>query len=300
MLGICVLAALADGRQDESERVRIQGILNGFSGEQADLSSIYQDAAAGRLTLEQLSSALIKPTARTLAYEMAVGVCVADGALAAAERQFLSDLSGALQLDAARTSPHQQQAEALAAQPVAGPVPPVIGTAPGPDVDRQILNASILNGALEIMPHTLATMAIIPLQARLVYSIGKQNGYELDRGHITEFLATVGIGLTSQVFEGYARRLVGGLARSIAGGFLGGLASQATGSAFAFATTYALGQVAKSYYASGRTLTTAQLKDTFAAMLQNAKSMQGRYAGQIQDQAQRVNVADLLPLVKGS
>ena len=92
-----------------------------------------------------------------------------------------------------------------------------------------ILNTSILNGALEIMPHTLATMAIVPLQMRMVYQIGKCYGYELDRGHVKDFLATVGIGLTSQVFEGFTRRLVGGLARGLAGGLLGGLAGQAAG-----------------------------------------------------------------------
>src|SRR6266566_5256826 len=48
--------------------------------------------------------------------------------------------------------------------------------------DRMILNTAILNGALEIMPHTLATMAIIPVQMRMVYQIGKRRGYELDRG----------------------------------------------------------------------------------------------------------------------
>jgi uncharacterized protein (DUF697 family) len=45
-----------------------------------------------------------------------------------------------------------------------------------------ILNSAILNGALEIMPHTLATMAIVPLQMRMVYHIGKSYGFELDSG----------------------------------------------------------------------------------------------------------------------
>ena len=110
------------------------------------------------------------------------------------------------------------------------------------------------------MPHTLATMAIVPLQMRLVYRVGHAYGYELERGHIKDFLATVGIGLTSQVFEGFTRQLIGGFARRLTGGLLGGLVGQATGSAFAFASTYALGQVARRYYASGRTLSTAQLK----------------------------------------
>ena len=104
-----------------------------------------------------------------------------------------------------------------------------------------ILNAAIMNGALEIMPHTLATMAIVPLQMRLVYKVGHAYGFELDRGHIKDFLATVGVGLTSQVFEGFTRQLVSGLSRRLVGGLVGGLLGEATGSAVAFASTYAFG-----------------------------------------------------------
>jgi hypothetical protein len=73
---------------------------------------------------------------------------------------------------------------------------------------------------------------------------------------------------------------------------------KATGSAFAFATTYALGQVAKQYYASGRTLTTEQLKGVFASMLEEARGMQGRYSGDIAQKSRQVNVSELLPLVR--
>ena len=47
--------------------------------------------------------------------------------------------------------------------------------------DSVILNYAILNGALELLPDTLASMAIIPLQMKMVYRIGKSYGYELDR-----------------------------------------------------------------------------------------------------------------------
>src|SRR5204863_1210277 len=174
------------------------------------------------------------------------------GVLNDSEKKFLSDLRRVLQLDISCTDQHEQTAQAMAAQPLDTPLPPVADANREGELDRLILNTAILNGALEIMPHTLATMAIIPLQMRMVYRIGQNYGYALDSGHIKDFLGTVGIGLTSQVFEGFTRRLVGGLTRGIAGGFLGGLAGQAAGSAFAFATTYALGQVAKQYYASAR------------------------------------------------
>ena len=296
IISICILAAFADGTQDEVERAQIERILNGFAEKGLDLANAYQDVLAGTLTLQPMAAQLQSPAARALAYEMAVCVCHADGVLKDPEKQFLEDLRKQLQLDSPATDNHQRAAQAIVQQPLSTPVPPVIDTARETEIDHAILNAAILNGALEIMPHNLATMAIVPLQMRMVYQIGKRYGYELDRGHIRDFLATVGIGLTSQVFEGFARRLVGGLARGLAGGLLGGLAGQAAGSAFAFATTYALGQAAKRYYASDRTLSTQQLKEVFSSMLDEARGMQGRYTGDILQKSRQVNVSQLLPL----
>src|SRR5580658_5083787 len=176
--------------------------------------------------------------------------------------------------------------------------PPILDAHRDEELERIIMNAAILNGALEIMPHTLATMAIVPLQMRLVYRIGHAYGYELDRGHIKDFLATVGVGLTSQVVEGITRQVIGGFARRLTGGFLGGLVAEATGSAFAFASTYAIGHVANRYYASGRTLSGAQLKDVFAAMLAHGRFMQGNYTGDILQRSRQINVSELLPLAK--
>lgn len=298
IISICILAAFADGAQEEVERTQIERILKGFSDENIDLVSAYQEALGGKLSLTQLATELQSPSAKALAYEMAVCVCHADGVLNEGETKFLADLRQNLRLDTSAVSAHQDTVRALTVQPLPSAVPPVIDGNREAELDRLILNAAILNGALEIMPHTLATMAIIPLQMRMVYNIGKRYGFELDRGHVTDFLATVGVGLTSQVLEGFTRRLVGGLARGLAGGLLGGLAGQAAGSAFAFASTYALGQVARRYYAGGRTLTTQQLKDTFASMLDEAHSLQGRYSGAIAQKSREVNVAELVPLVR--
>ena len=297
VIGICILAAFADGTQGEIERARIQQIVNGFSADALDLATIYQDVLGGKFSLAAAAGQLKNPSSRALAYEMAVCVCNADGALNDSEKKFLADLHQALQLDPAATAPHQQTAQNLGSQaPGAVPPPPAPDANHEAELDQLILNASILNGALEIMPHTLATMAIVPLQMRMVYRIGKTYGYELDRGHIKDFLATVGVGLTSQVFEGFTRQLIGGLASRLAGGMVGGILGEASGSAFAFASTFALGQVARRYYASGRTLTAAQLKEVFTTMLEKGRSLQGRYSGDIRQKASQVNIADLSPL----
>jgi len=72
-------------------------------------------------------------------------------------------------------------------------------------------------------------MAILPLQIKLVYGIGKAYGYELDRGHIKDFAATLGVGLTGQFVEQIGRKLIGGLFRQVGGGLLGGLGRTADG-----------------------------------------------------------------------
>ena len=297
IIGVCILAAFADGMQSDDERQQIQRIANGFSTAGFDSAAIYQDVLGGRFTTATAASQIQSSSARMLAYEMAVCVCNADGLVNDAEKKFLAVLHEDLRLDGSATNDHQQTAEALAT------LPPVIGATPmvnatrDAELDKMILNAAILNGALEIMPHTLATMAIVPLQMRLVYRIGKAYGYELDRGHIKDFLATVGVGMASQVVEGFAQQLIGGFARRLTGGFLGGLAGQAAGSAFAFASTYALGQVARKYYAGDRTLSAAQLKDVFSTMFANGRSLQSQYSGNILQRSRQVNVAELVPLV---
>jgi len=168
------------------------------------------------------------------------------------------------------------------------------------ETEKMILNYAILNGALELLPETLATIGIVPLQMKMVYRIGKTYGHELDRGHIKELLAAAGVGLTSQIVEGYARKLIGGLLGRFGGGkTVRAVTNQVTSSAMSFASTYALGQLAKRYYAGGRTLATAQLKDMFSSLTSEARLMHGRYASEIQAKAGQVNLKNLLPMIKG-
>jgi uncharacterized protein (DUF697 family) len=163
-----------------------------------------------------------------------------------------------------------------------------------------ILNYSILNGALELLPQSMASMAIIPLQMKMVYRIGKEHGYELDRGHIKDLLAAMGVGLTGQYLEDIGRKVIGGLFGKVAGRMAGGLARGATGAAFSFATTYALGQVARRYYAGGRTMSAQVLKDAYASLLVQAKGLQAQYTPQIEQQARTVDVSKIVQMVRAS
>lgn len=232
---------------------------------------------------------------------MAVCVCDADGIQSPEESAFIADLGVSLGLDAGARKDYSERAEAIAAAPAAG-----VGGGPGAATstmdqaatDKMILDASILNGALELLPESLSTMAIIPLQMRLVYRIGKAHGYELDQGHIKDFLATAGVGLTSQYLEQAGRKLLGGLLGAIGGGLLRGVGRQAVSSGMSFASTYALGHVAQRYYAGGRTFSTQMLRDAFQQMLGQARGMQARYLPQMQEQARTLNPARIVDLVR--
>jgi uncharacterized protein (DUF697 family)/tellurite resistance protein len=302
VLTLCLMAAFADGAKDEQERAEIKRIAEALApGSALNLSALYQDVLLARRSPEQAAAALATPELRNLAYEMAVCVCDADGGANAAEEAFLERLRAALQLDTQPAREFAVQAAAVANVPLAeGQLLPA-ATSAGPDVaalDKMILNYAILNGALELLPQSIASMAIIPLQMKMVYRVGKAHGYELDRGHIKDLLATLGVGLTGQYVEQIGRKLLGGLLGKAGGGLLGALGSVATGSALSFATTYALGQVAKQYYASGRRIDAAQLQQVFASMLQEAKAMQASYAGDIQQKARTLDTRQLLGLVR--
>jgi uncharacterized protein (DUF697 family) len=143
-------------------------------------------------------------------------------------------------------------------------------------------------------------MAIIPLQIKMVHAIGQAHGVELDRGHIKEFIAAAGVGMASQYVEQFGRKLLGGLLGKVAGKTIGGLGGAATGMAFSFATTYALGQVAKRYYAGGRTMDTALLRDTFQSLLGPAKQMQSQYLPQIRQKAATLDAGQIMAMVRGA
>jgi uncharacterized protein (DUF697 family)/tellurite resistance protein len=298
VLSIALLAAFADGAKDDREREEIRRIADSLAGESGDpqLSALYQDVLLKRVDLRKASAALTDSAHRQLAYEMAVCVCDADGVANPAEQQFLRELREALQLEAGAAAQVVREADAVAAAPLAaGSSASSMSDA---EMDKFILNHAIANGAIELLPQSLATMAIIPLQMKLVYRIGQSYGYEMDRGHIKEFLATAGVGLTSQYVEQLGRKLLGGLLGSVAGGLGRGLGRVATGAAFSFATTYALGQLAKRYYAGGREMNTALLQQTYQSLLDQAKQLQGQYAGQIQQQAQSLDAAQVMSMVK--
>jgi uncharacterized protein (DUF697 family)/tellurite resistance protein len=305
ILTICLMAAFADGGQSDVERAELKHIAESLPDGELQPVALYHRVLLGQAKIESSAAALTGAPLRQLAYEMAVCVCEADDALSAAERSFLAQLRRELKLDAASTAMIETQADQLVAEPLAAP--PVIAdmtatavsSTAGADLDKMILNYAILNGALELLPETLATMAIIPLQMKMVYRIGKAHGHELDRGHIKELIATAGVGLTSQVVEGYARKLLGGLLGKVGGGMAKSVGKQFASSAISFTTTWALGKMAVQYYAGGRKLSAIELRQLFGSFTEQARGLHGNHANAIRDKASSLNLTQLLPMIRG-
>ena len=321
ILTIALLAAFADGNKDDAEREEIRRIAQSLAGDGgvADLPRIYQDVLLQRTSVQAAVQGLSEPMHRQLAYEMAVCVCDVDGRQTPTEREFLAHLKQTLQLGGAATDAFEQEEQALlnaldgATTPTATkpglpvPVPAAVPSGPSAaavqrdaELDKSILNYALLNGALELLPQSWASMAIIPLQIKMVHAIGLAHGVELDRGHIKEFIAAAGVGMASQYVEQFGRKLLGGLLGKVAGKTLGNIGQAATGMAFSFATTYALGQVAKRYYAGGRVMSTAMLRESFQDMLGPAKQLQTDYLPQIRQKAATLDAGQIMSMVRGA
>jgi uncharacterized protein (DUF697 family)/tellurite resistance protein len=298
ILAIALHAAFADGAKDDREREEVRRIAESLASASltVDLRAIYQDVLLKRFGLDQAVAALSDDALRHYAYEMALCVCEADGQTTASERTFLDGLKVSLGLGDVKAREIEREVD-----PFVVTASTASGSAFGSDkaeLDQSILNYSLLNGALELLPQSWASMAIIPLQIKMIYGIGKAYGVALDQGHIKEFIAAAGVGLTSQYLEQFGRKLLGGLLGKIAGKTAGKIGRTATGMAFSFATTYALGQLAKHYYAGGRQMNGDLLRETYQSLIGPARELQTRYLPQIEEKAATLDASQVMAMIR--
>lgn len=293
LLAICLFAAFSNGEQCEAERREIARYAEEMDADH--LADISRKILMGKLSLAEACEGLAGKNERLLAYEMARAICEAGGSIAAVEEEFLADLRRHLALGDAEAITVNEQVDSVALAPLATGQPEATET----DSSGMILKYAILNGALELLPQTMATIVIIPMQMKMVYRIGKANGVELDRTNIKDFLATAGIGLGSQMVEGFARKMVGKFGRKLGGKTVGKVADQVTGSAMSFASTYAIGHVAQRYYSGGRSLVAPDMKKLIGPLQTQARELHTQYLPQIQERAKTLDAASILSLVRG-
>ena len=299
ILKICLLAAFSDGSNNDDEREKFKQIIDGLGEEISP--NLYHDVLFKKITLDETVKSLKTQEDKNLAYEMAVFVCDADGSVNLKEKEFLDELKSYLSINSNYSTEVDNVGAELAEIPIKNEIIDLVQEdEKEKQINKMILNYAILNGALELLPQSIATMAIIPLQTKMVYRIGKYFNYDLDSGHIKEFIATVGLGFTSQVLEGYARKLIGGFAKKFIGKTGKKVVSTATGAAFSFGSTYAIGKAALSYYSSGRKLDNLQLKNLFSKFSDESKSLYTKYQGEIQAKARNININEIIPMIKGN
>lgn len=298
ILAIALHAAFADGAKDDRERDEVRRIADSLASASPaiDLRALYQDVLLNRFGIDQAVAALGDDGIRHYAYEMALCVCEADGQTTAAERRFLDRLKASLGLGKGQAEEIERGVDPIVAAGVAVTAP--TPTSNNAELDQSILNYALLNGALELLPQSWASMAIIPLQIKMVYGIGQAHGVTLDQGHVKEFIAAAGVGLTSQYLEQFGRKLLGGLLGKVAGKTAGKIGRAATGMAFSFATTYALGHLAKRYYAGGRQMNGELLRETYQSLLGPARELQTRYLPQIEQKASTLDASQVMAMMR--
>ena len=294
---IALIAAFADGFRGPEEVAQLQSIAKDIGG--SDYDTIARNVLSGKTGLADVAGRL-SDEARPQAYELALCVVHADGVANEKEKAFLADLKTALRLDPAGTAEVEGVAAGLGGVTPVELIPDAAGVA---SQDEAILNSAMLTGALELLPQNLATLAIVPLQLRMVYRIGQDHGQKLNADQVKDLAGAVGIGAAGQVMEGVARKMLGGLAKGLLGRMLGGVAggvgSVAVGAGLTFATTYALGHAARQYYAQGRALSRDDLRALFGKLKADAQGLYPKVESRIREQARSLNLPEVLKQVRG-
>ncbi len=306
IVAIAALAAQADGQQDAAERTRIAETASGLGLADSSVTGATAMAAAvgDHAALARLVERLSDEAARQAAYDTAASVCYADGWANPSEAAFLRALAGALGIDPSSTD-RTAAAYAQTALPTsdAAALADTSGAAAPPsDLDKHILDQAMLAAALELLPDRLANLGILPLQLRLVHSIGASHGQQMNASQVKDLAAAFGIGAAAQIMEKVVRGALGGLAgmlgRGTVGGMLGGLAGNAAGFAagasVTFATTYALGHAAEQYYVQGRSLSTADMRGLLTRFQTDATTLYPRVEARIRELVRDGNVGSLI------
>lgn len=163
----------------DAEREELREIGASLLPPEFNAAGIYQKVLLRKTTVAEESAKLDAPEWRQLAYEMAVKVCEADGVTSTAEKDFLAILAGELGIEKSEADGIVAAGDQVAAADIAEIAPAMLPKLPAAvdkksEVDSLILKYSILNGALELLPETLSTIAIIPLHLKLLPQIQEQ------------------------------------------------------------------------------------------------------------------------------
>lgn len=309
IISLSLLAALSDGHLGQEERESLRALSDRLGLDAGSHPPLPAD-----VDIRALAARLSGTVARREAFEACVAVCHADGIVTQGEESFLRALWPVLGLDARDVQRIQGSAQSVTEAATgslggsdratkrsddreAAPSGPE-AVEPDRDFDGWILRHAMLAAAAEFLPGSLSSLAVIPIQMRLVARIGAAHGHALNGEQLQELLATAGIGATAQLVDGLARRLVGGVARSLGGRWAGGAAGVATSATFTFAATYGIGHASLAYYAGGRTLQAVELRALYTRLTEEGKTLYPRMEGEVRALAERLDLNQLMRSLK--
>ena len=78
-LTVALMAALADGANDERERAALKSLAGRLGEGRIDLTDVYDDVLVRKISIADAMRPLTTPEARRQAYETAVAIADADG-----------------------------------------------------------------------------------------------------------------------------------------------------------------------------------------------------------------------------
>jgi uncharacterized protein (DUF697 family)/tellurite resistance protein len=256
-LRVLICIAKADGQLSEAERHSIQSSMAGLPlPEGVALSGLLD----GKFQLKEVAQPLTGPEARERAFEAAFALAGAEGGVSQAERKALEELRALWSISADRASEIERtlalaDVEKAAAEPTAEPAADRAG-----ESHKLITKYCIMTAITGAVPVPLiADLMVVPMQLKMVYSLGRISDHTFDKATVKSLLATLGIGTGARIAVASLSKLIPGW-----GSFVG--------ASTAYATTYALGRVVVRYLEAQGKLSLDALMEPFRKELEQGKA----------------------------
>jgi len=260
-LRLLVLVAKADGKLAAEERSALESSLQNITlPKGVTLENLLNEETNLDFQLKQIAGAEAQEACYTSAYAMAY----ADGECSPQEQKMLDHVKNTYKLSDEKTSILGR----LFSEAKDTMLPSNIKLVADPEkrkaeIKEDTLKYSILSAVLGAFPvpglAIVTDLAVIGVQIKLIRDIGQYYGHQIDKAAAKSLLLGVGVGAG-------ARIAVNNLAKFIP------IFGSAVGATTSFASTWAVGKMAVSYFENGCKADFATLKKAFSEGQKEGKS----------------------------
>lgn len=264
-LRVLVCVAKADGVIRVEEREALQAALSG--------TTLPEDVSVDRLLQEDVDLreqlALLRHAVdREKVYEATLSMAYAEGECSPEERRMLEEVRMGLGISEEKASVSENLARDIGQTLVPGSVEPIANPEKrARAVDGDIWKYSVIAAALGAFPVPIAdiavSIAIVGLQAKMFHDIGRTYGFTTSKEQVKNLIGGVGVGTGARIAVVSVAKFIPGW-----GSLVGAVTS--------FASTYALGKVAKRYYDDGGRADVEELRDLFSSAEREGRAVYHR------------------------